>query len=101
VPDKVLLLRCVRIFANAKFSTDLFNIASKKGKLSEGDADDDHRKGPDDRYEQNIYDRPEPVLLNGQNVHDLFGHITRGTTANGKGAKDQRQLPAIYFPFFL
>lgn len=87
--------------SNPHFTPDLADILPEKAELSEGDADHDHRQGPEQGNQQDIKDRKKPVLLNRQQVHDLFGNKAGQATANSKSAEYQGQLQTADLPFFL
>jgi hypothetical protein len=86
--------------SNPHLRPDLPYIPSEKGKLPEWNANNQHRQRPDNSDKKYVDDRPEPVLLNSDGIHDLLGYKTGGTASNSKRAKDQGQLQPAYFPFF-
>ena len=86
---------------NPQFHSNFPDIPGEERKLPERNADDEYGKGPYDSNKKDVDYRPKPVLLDGENIHDLFCNKAGGATPYSECAKDQGQLQPAYFPFFL
>lgn len=95
------LLSLLLSFPDPHFHPDLADIPAKKPELASWNTDNNYGQRPYKGDKKDINERPEPILLDCQGIHDLFTQKTRYTATNGKSGDDQRQLPAIYLPFFL
>ena len=76
-------------------------VIFKKGILSKRYADHKYAQRPKQCDHYNVNRAIQKSIFNGYFLEDESAKVSAHAAAKGKGAENEEQLPAVYFPFLL